>query len=422
MKKIAVFLSFVMLQATTISDLFKGLENQYRTKIDNTNIKKTTLTKQKIESNYFPKIDVFGSYTHYNSVTGLKPIDPITANKLTKNGDALPFGQTIEKVGIKLSIPIFIKELSTLAKKAKYLTSSAKLKKRLNFYQNEAIVVAQNASLEYLTQLLVALNQTKKSLLITRDNITIAVNSGRMAGIVLDKIDEKLNSLDIAINNVNIQKEELISNIENLTGIRVEKPVKMEKVKEIQKNEIFALKPLKEVLNASNMDYKATKEKRFYPKILFSTMWSENYTPNTINSKSDSEGYGYYQIAINMPLFDKSLSSDIELKKIEVLKNRLKLQNTKHSLMIEIKKLQKELKLLTISKKLSLKNIQNRKKLLEYARLSFEEGRMTEEDYLKYEDNLLQAKANYYKVIAKCWQIMAKIAVLYGNDLKGVIK
>jgi len=423
MKKIAILLSGVILsQAVTMDELFEGLKQQYITKIDNINAKKAIISEQKVKSNYYPKIDLFGSYTHYNSPTGLKPIDPIETAKLTKNDDALPFSQNIEKIGIKLSIPIFMKELSSLSQKAKFLAKNAKLKKRLNFYENEAVIVAQNASLEYLNNLLIALNKTKESLMITRKELEIAVNSGRKAGISIDKIDEKLNSLDISINNINIKKESLIANIENLTGIELKNSVSMIQISDIKKDEIFALKPLKEVLNASNMDYQASKEKRYYPKVAFNMMWSENYTSDTINNKNDNEGYGYYQIALTMPLFDKSNDMDIQLKKIKLLKDKLKFQKTKHSLTIEAKKLQKELEYLDLSKKLSLKNIENRKKLLKYAKIAFEEGRMTEEDYLIYEDKLLQARANYYEVIAQHWQNLAKLAVIYGNNLKGIIK
>jgi len=416
------FLSVVYLNATTITELFDALSNQPITKIDTINAKKAMIVKEKINANYYPKVNLFGNYTHYNSATYLKPLDPIEISRLTKNNDAFPVAQNIEKIGIKASVPLFIKELSTLSKKADLLVKSAKLKKRLNLYQNEAMIVGFNASLEYLDNLLIALNQTKNSLGETKRNIEISVNSGRMAGIAIDKIDEKLNDLDISINNIEIRRETLISNIEDLTNIELKNPVSMEFISDIDKSEIFALKPLQKVLEASTLNLKATKEKRYYPKVSFNLMWSENYTNNTVNNKSDSEGYGYYQVGLLMPLYEKSLDTDIEINKIDVIKDKLKLEKSKRSLKVDAKKIEKELNLLEISKDLTLKNIQDRENLLKYAKVAFDEGRMTEEDYLQYEDNLLQAKAKKYEINAQKWQNIAKLSVIYGNDLKGVIK
>jgi len=417
-----ILLTNITLNATTITELFDALSRQPLTQIDIINTQKAKVIKDKINSSYYPKVDLFGDYTHYNSVTNLKPIDPITTAKLTQNNSAIPFAQSIEKIGIKISIPIFIKELSTLNKKANILIQNAKLKKRLNLYQNEALIVGYNSSFEYLDNLLLALNQTKKSLETTRKNIKISVDLERTPAIALDKIDEKINNLNISINNIEIQKNKIISNIEQLTDIEIKNPIKMQLVSNINKSEIFALKPLKTALKASNLDVKATKEKREYPKVSLNMMWSQNYTNNTINNKSDSEGYGYYQIGLNMPIYNKSLDSDIEISKISVMKNRLQLEKTKQNLEVEAKQLEKELKLLKISKNLSLKNIKNRENLLKFAKVSFDTGRMTEEEYLRYEDELLQSKAKYYEIESKKWQNLAKLAVIYGNDLKGVIK
>ncbi len=416
------FISVVCLNATTITELFNALSNQPITKIDTINAKKAMINKEKINSNYYPKINLFGNYTHYNSNTYLKPIDPIEISRLTKNNDALPVAQNIGKIGITTSIPIFIKELSTLSKKADLLANSAKLKKRLNLYQNEAMIVGFNASFEYLDNLLLALNQTEESLKETKRDIEISVKAGRMAGIAIDKIDEKLNNLDISINSIKIKKETLISNIQDLTNIELRNPVSMQLSSNIDKNEIFALKPLEKVLEASNLDLKATKEKRYYPKVSFNAMWSENYTNNTVNNKVANEGYGYYQIGLLMPLYEKSLDADMQIDKIDIIKDKLKLEKTKQNLEIEAKKIQKELNLLEISKDLTLKNIKDRENLLKYAKVAFDEGRMTEEDYLKYEDDLLQAKAKNYEINSQKWQNLAKLAVIYGNDLKGVIE
>jgi outer membrane protein TolC len=424
MKKL-YFLTLIVfamnLQAVTIHKLFNAIKKQPSTKIDEISSKMAQIAQNRVNAGYYPKVDFFASYTHYNSPTNLIPLDPDTTAELA--GQPLPFAQTIEKFGIGASVPLFIKELDGLSQKAKYLAKSAKLKKELNFYQNEALILGSNATLEYLNNLILSLKATQKSLLKTKNDLQISVNSGRVAGIAIDKIDEKLNQLDISLNNIDIKKATLISNIENLTGLEIKEPAKMELITDVKEGEIFALKPLQEVIRASQSDYEATKAKRYYPKVALNFMWSENYTQSDSRlGDSVHEGYGYYQLGISMPLYNRGQDVDMQIKKIQIMKDKMKLKKTEQELKTQVKALQRELVLLERSKKLKKTNIQKREDLLRYAKVSFDEGRMTEEDYLVYEDGVLSAKSNYYETVSQKWQVIAKLAVIYGNDLKGIVK
>jgi len=424
MKKLYLFILILFainLQAISINELFNAIRKQPTSKIDEISSKMAQIAQDRVNAGYYPKVDLFASYTHYNSPTNLIPLDPDATAKLA--GKSLPFSQTIQKVGIGASIPLFVKELGDLSQKAKYLAKSAVLKKELNFYQNEALILGSNATLEYLNNLLLSLKATQKSLLKTKEDLQISVNSGRMPGIAIDKIDEKLNQLDININNIDIKKATLISNIENLTGLEIKNPANMELITDVKEDEIFALKPLQEVINASMSDYKATKAKRYYPKVAFNIMWSENYTQNDSRlGNSVHAGYGYYQLGISMPLYNRGEDVDMQIKKIEIMKNKMKLNKSEQELKAEVKALQKELILLEKSKKLKKINIQKNENLLKYAKVSFDEGRMREEDYLVYEDKVLSAKSSYYETVSRKWQDIAKLAVIYGNDLKGVVR
>jgi len=424
MKKFSILvfiLTAINLQAVTIKELFNAIKKQPTTQIDEISSKMATIAQGKVDSQYYPKVNLFGNYTHYNSPTNLIPLDPDATAKL--KGQSIPFSKDIQKIAISASVPLFVKELGDLSQKAKYLAKSAILKRKLNFYQNEALVLGSNATLEYLENLLLSLKATKKSLITTKNNLQISMNSGRMPEIAIDKIDEKLNQLDITINNIDIKKEKLIANIEKLTGLEIKSSAKMELVSNIKEGEIFALKPLQEVINASQSDYKATKAKRYYPKVALNAMWSENYTQDDSRlGNSVHEGYGYYQLEISMPLYNKSEDLDMQLKKIQIMKNKMKFAKTEQSLKTEAKALQKELTLLEKSKKLKEINIQKRKDLLKYAKVSFDEGRMSEEDYLVYEDGVISAKSSYYETVSQQWQNRAKLAVIYGNNLKGVVK
>jgi len=409
------------LQAVSLNELFNAIRKQPTSKIDEISSKMAKIAEDRVNAGYYPMVNMFGNYTHYNSPTNLRPLDPLATAKLA--GQPLPFSNTIEQIGIGVSVPVFVKELGDLSKKAKYLAKSATFKKELNFYQNEALILGSNASLEYLDKLTVALKATKKSLKTTRDDLQISVNSGRTPGIALDKIDEKLNQLDISINNIFIKKATLISNIEKLTGLEIKSPAKMEYVSDIKRGEIFALKPLQEVIKAAMSDYKASKAKRYYPKVALSAMWSENYAQNDVRfGESVHRGYGYYRLGVSLPLYNRGEDVDMQLKKIAIMKEKMKLKKTEQELKSEVKALSQNLMLLEKSIKLNQLNIQKNEDLLKYAKVSFDEGRMTEEDYLVYEDEVLKSKSNYYGTLSQKWQVIAKLAVIYGNDLKGVVR
>jgi outer membrane protein TolC len=381
------------------------------------------IAQKRVEAGYYPSANLFATYTHYNSPTNLRPLDPLATGALIAHNEPLGFAQTIQKIGISATVPLFIKELGSLSQRAKYLAKSAKLKKSLNFYQNEALILGANATLQYLDNLLLSLKSTQNSLLKTKKDIKIAVESGRTPAIAIDKIDERLNQIDISINSIEIKKATLVSSIENLTGIELKNPVKMKLVSKIKRGEIFALKPLQELVKASLSDYKATKQKRYYPKVALNLMWSENYAQNDVNTKgSVNLGYGYYQLGVSMPLYNRGEDVDMQLKKIAIMKDKMKLKKSEQELKSEAKALQKSLILLEKSKKLKKLNIERRENLLKYAKVAYAQGSMTEEDYLVYEDGVLSAKSSYFETLSQSWQTLAKLAVIYGNDLREIVE
>ena len=74
------------------------------------------------------------------------------------------------------------------------------------------------------------------------------------------------------------------------------------------------------------------------------------------------------------------------------------------------------------SEKLYEQNIKDKTELLKIARVSYESNRISIEDYLKYEDDLISEKAKLYKAQAEKWQTLVKLAVIYGNNIEDIIK
>ena len=413
----------IVLSATTIGDLFEALKNQPSNKIDSLTIQKVSLSKNKLNSMLLPKLNLFASYNSYNEPTNLRPLDPIEAGKIIKKNQDLPFSQDITKVGIKVEWPLFVKSLDYLKNKVDVAKKSAKIKKRVNLYKNEATILGANAALNYLENLLNALNTTKKSMLITRKTIEISVDSGRMPSIALDKMDKHINDMDIAINNVLINEEKVKNIIKSLTNIDIRHSVSLKLDKEIDKSNFILIELLKHKRQMDMYDYKSSKAKLYMPKIKADALYYKGYGSSAVNThKMVDTDYGYVGISIGVSLFDKTTTVDMQTKKINILKSTKEIERATIELNAQAKLLQKQYQMLQISIKLSKDTIEKEKKLLDFAKVAFTEGRMTQEDYLGYENELLRAKANYYKEIKESWQAVAKLAVIYGNNLEEIVK
>jgi len=71
---------------------------------------------------------------------------------------------------------------------------------------------------------------------------------------------------------------------------------------------------------------------------------------------------------------------------------------------------------------LLLSKIKKEEKLLKYAKVAFRIGKINEEEYLRYEDSVLETYAHLYEIEAKRWQALAALAVLYGIELERIVK
>ena len=94
----------------------------------------------------------------------------------------------------------------------------------------------------------------------------------------------------------------------------------------------------------------------------------------------------------------------------------------KLSLKAKANNLKITLPLLEKSISFAKKSLNNQRKLLQIAKIAYKSQRMTEEEYLRYEDALANVKANLYLLESKQLQTISNLAVLYGNNLKRILK
>jgi outer membrane protein TolC len=373
-------------------------------------------------SSLYPKIDLFASYDNYSTATGMVPVPPNQLLDMVKDQSiAQPFSTNIYRVGANFSMPIFVKSLYTTADKAEAMQRSAEAKKHINILKNEALIVGANANFLYLVSLKKALEGKEKSLQETHKTLQIKVDNGRSPASALYKINDSLNEVAIAKNNIDLQKQKLISSIESLTGVRLVEPVSMEHIGKYEEGSFDSLKPLQEKIKADRASKKAQKE-RLYPALYAhgSYVYSRGEAYN--NDKDVDERYGNIGLLLNIPLLEMNQYDSIALADVSLRASEVELEKMRDELRAEAKMLSSSLSLLENSQKLYTRSIENKKELLKIAKINFSSGRLSTEEYLRYEDAVVVQEANLYKTEATQWQTEMRLAVIYANNIEEMVR
>ena len=423
MKKTVLALALpLLLNAQSIPSLFDALKSHAQIKSDTLLVKKSEIQKEMVNSSLYPKVDLFASYDNYNEATGMLPVPPNKLMNMVKDQSiAQPFSNNIYKAGAKFSMPLFVKSIYTTAKKAEAMQQSAKAKKHINILKNEALIVGANANLLYLVSLTKALNGKEKSLLETKKTIQIKVDNGRSPASALYKINDSLNEIAIAKNNIELQKKKLISTIESLTGVHLDAPVAMRQTASYEKGALGSLKPLQEKIKADRINMQAQKEK-LYPALYAHGSYVYSKAQAYNNDKDINEEYGNIGVVLNIPILEMNQYDSIALAKIELHSTEIELEKVRDELNAQAQMLETSLPLLDNSLKLYTQSVQNKKKLLAIAKVNYNNGRLSTEEYLRYEDAVVTQEANLYKTKATKWQTLMSLAVIYANNIEEMVK
>ena len=424
MKKTLLALSIpYLLSAHSIPELFNALKSHAQTKSDEMVVKKAEIAASQATSQLYPTINLFGTYDNYSSPSNMKPIPPNVIKPMLAPGSTIaqPYSYNIYKGGAKFTMPIFVKSIYTMADKAKAMQKSARAKKRINLLKNEALIVGSNANLQYLHALKKSLDLKEKSLLETEKTVKIKVENGRVPESALYKIDDALNQISIAKNNIDLQKQKLISSIEAITGVKLDTPVEMQEIQGVKEGTFGSLKPLEEKLKASRLEIDAQKEK-LYPTVVAHGSYVYSSATAYNNNKDVNEEYGDIGVVVNIPLLAMSQYESIAKSKIEMQSDEVALQKLRDELQAKADMLTASLPLLDNSIKLAKKSIDNKEKLLKIAKVNYNSGRLSTEEYLRYEDDVVSAKAKLYEAKAQKWQTQMELAVIYANNIEEMVR
>lgn len=419
---LSVPLSIKAQGVNTMQDLFSALKKHPQTKSDVLAFEKAKTGKQIAYSALYPKITAFGTYDYTSIPTGMIPVPPnVLFPMIQDQSIPQPFSEDIFRAGVSISMPVFIKSIYTTARKAKYLQKSAKAKKQINLLQNEAIIVSSNANLLYIDALTKALESKKQSLLKTKELIAVKVKNGRYPGSSLLIINNGVNQVEATKNEIAINREKAIEAIETLTGIRITKPVTMLETATIDTSAIKALEPLQQKVNADKLGFRAEKEK-LLPSILLRGNYNHSFANSYNNDIALDKNYTTFGLVASIPLFNKSQYAQIKKSKITYNATKNELDKLKLALKSQSNQLENSLQLLYKSEKLYKQNVKDKEEILNIAKVSYQSNRISIEDYLKYEDDLVLEKSKLYKAEAEKWQTLVKLAVIYGNNIENLVK
>ena len=405
--------------AATIADLLDAVAKQPGVAISELGIQESALNRQAVTELLYPKLSLFGKGEIYNSPTNLRPMPPTEVNVAA--GESLPFSRNILRYGLTMEMPVYAAKIYALREKLDVLTQKAKIENRINLVTRQANVISVNSSFQYLVNHDKAISARIKSLEKTRDDVTIKVNNGRSSEAGLMKIDNILIELSQQKNDLQARMLDVEKILNKLTSLKISSPVSMEMSTSIADNTfINVLKDEFQVAAARKQVSLARAA--YYPVVSLYGSVSRNEGEAYNTGDGIHRDYHVAGLMVTFPLFDKTLTTQKAIAGVQLSRARKQLANTKIELNAISENLLNKLPIIERGLVLARQSVKNNEQLLKIARVSFDLGRTTTEDYLDYESQVLASQATLHNAMDAKWQIIAQQAILYGTDLRGIIK
>ena len=418
----ALFFFFIsgIAHAMDITTLLQAVKSQPETKFEELSVAKSKEAVKKGYAPLFPKVYAVGSYENYNSPTNLRPLPPTEVNIAA--GESIPFSDEIYRYGIQARMPIFVKDIYDTGKQLKTLTEKSEIKEKITLIQNESVVLSLNSSFSYLKQTERFIKERIASLEETRKILDIGVKNGRVPESEVFKIDKTIKSLYLELNNISSKEIDVTRDMYSVTGIQIEGPVPMT-MKEplLSQGDYIVLSLAQKDVDAAEIGVKVKKDYLF-PKLYLNGFYTKNYGDAYNTGESIDRDYGAVSVNISFPLFDRTPYMDKELAEIELKKVKEYYRKTKKDLDAKAKSIDQRRPVIEDAIGRAKKNIELAEEILKISKISFKNRRMTIEDYLVYEIDLLKAKADLSLWESKKWNLVAEQAVLYGQNLLGVVQ
>jgi outer membrane protein TolC len=402
-----------------ITSLLEAVAKQPDIEASALGVRSAEIRLKQARAELYPKLSAFGSYTSYSSPTNLRPMAPTEVNIAA--GDSIPFSKQITRYGLRVEMLLFVKSLYSLADKVKQLQKASKAGHKLRLVTRQAAVVSLDASLAFTSHLDMAIASRLESLRKTRDDLQLAVTNGRTPESELLKVETTLNDLQKQRNDLQRQSISLTSQLEQLTGIRLEHFVKLALKRRVADGEFLRQTQQQASVAAAEKELQQAWDQH-YPTIKLEGVVSENEGDAYNTGSSIDRSYSYVGVMLSIPLFDRKLSSSIDQARIQLQRQKQQLAQLRIDLATDAENLQRQLPVIDRSEELAQTSLANNQQLLNIAKVAYRSGRMTTEEYIRFETQVLDAEAALYKTHVDRWQVISQQAVLYGDELTGVVQ
>jgi len=422
MKKISLMTigAVVFLNATTISQLLKKIDEIPDTKLDNVAIKEMKINKKSVTYSLYPKLTLTGSAEHFNIPTSIRPLPPTESTKIIMTHGSLPFSKNIYRIGFNFNMPLFIKEVYDNKKRMQFLLNATKYKSQINLLKRESTLIIYVSNLNYLYALKKALKTQYDSISTVYKATKTGVKVGRIPEFKLLRLKDSLISIKNRISQVETKIADMQSKIYTLTETKINQPIKFY-ANNVSKGEFISLKPLKEQLKASKYEI-ASKKDAYLPKVFLKMQGNRAFAKAYNTNENIALNYASAGIYITWDVFNKKNGADIQKAKIARNKTSLEIAKTIKDLKAQIAYINKSLKEIEKQLVLAKQSVDLKKELLKSAKTAFELNTMTVDEYLGYENDLAKAKADLANLIALKNSLIAQKALIYGKNLKKVFK
>lgn len=392
-------------------------------KVIDLTLKDSNLKEEAALAKFYPKISLVGTVETYNSPTNAQPVPPTESARIGQTSGTYPFSKTLEGYGAKVSMPLFVKSLMTQVDIAQQSAQTQKIKHHISTAQKEATIIVGNAKLIYIENLERALKAKLTSLQNTRESVFIKVHNGRFPEVELIRIDEQINQIALKQEENAIAKSQLQKLLTSILEIPIEHSVPMTLVSDdLSKNQdALDVQLQKEDLLIAKLSTQAAKE-NLYPTVSANAFWQRKYGESYNNGDNFDKEYSGVSLSLTIPLYDKESYVAIEQSRVKQMQASELLKQTEHTTNATLNALGNEYVMLQNSQILAQKSVENYETLLNASKVSYLNQRMTQEEYLRYEEALVSAKASLYAAKMQLWENLATHAALLGKDFKRIVQ
>jgi outer membrane protein TolC len=324
-------------------------------------------------------------------------IAPINLNYSYQKNNSLGSKNSYENASINIVQPIF---------QSGGIFYGIEYAKSLKEFSNYLVDIDKKKMQKNIVSLLIEIKQL--GLKIKKQNLQI-INAkldlnrkkeqylnGEIDSSFLDNAIIRLNSITLALYDMQNAKENLISNLKSLTKLDY-KDVNIPHLKKITKDEFLKNNLILNMQNAKKISSKNKRDMvvaKYLPRISLLAGYNWSKTPAIKGGGYSEVDYYNYGVSINIPLNINALA-DIESSKIDTLKDTLLIQDRKLQLESLYDKVTQNLKNIEKKQSLSLKNIEIYRKLLSDTKKLFSGGYKTQSDVNMLQNSLNISKMDY---------------------------